>query len=730
MVAAVVAAMMLRAVGHRKSGSVLASAPFAIVAFTAWATLPYLARSQSTESLERMAELHPGCFIKNIKYSPVTQGPKTTTVAHCQLLCKAEENCTAFSYWPSTQECAFADDSATRSETVSGAVSGYGVCKGTNTPLSKVCTTEVPHNGFPGLTVHSSNGAWPSGHQPESLECWPLDFAGNYRPCDLLYTLEDTLKGWPGKCMGLFKQEGITGVKQCSQLCSQDPSCPSWQVGLYDWCYHGLGNECFVREKFSPIAAQRFQHGEVRKLMDLAGWQVIGLTRQFVDDQGYFQDQHDAIDACKWMCYSDIGCQFWQYTPSYGCWIEDPWQDFGPGYPLTLDYAYRSTEFALDCIAGEMIMHYCPESHSVSSVHVECEKLSVKYVSPDGAWEDDKVASSAGACQQLCAGTQVCQYFTYFPKGMCRLHDASATEESASAGTVSGPRSCDAQTVKVPVAADAKIEHAHEHEDAPGESLEPILPENPGKVMQYLLKMSFSVDSVDYAELGEGHRTELKPRYALVLAEQLGIHRNEIMECTDGPMDSVALSSQSPAAMLVVACALNHPATSPDLAAYKSALQGDSTVLALEAATRDVIHMGNTALVGLIQVKVLKSVVLSREMPPPPPSGWTRWWPFVLLLVLLCLAVAVVSGAVDFSGSEQSGSMVASERDVDMAYSEDEPVGYNPYAAGNKWQQQPPVGGVAPGGPQGPLRFAQRQMRNLGTAVKSHLPRHRGEFTV
>merc|ERR1712110_933037 len=94
-------------------------------------------------------------------------------------------------------------------------------------------------------------------------------------------------------------------------------------------CWQGMGFNCFgSRPGFTPVRAQRFQHGQVRVLQDLKGWQIFGLTRVFTTNgAGYFDGQADAeeksVNACKNQCYSDIKCDYWSYSIWFGCWIED-----------------------------------------------------------------------------------------------------------------------------------------------------------------------------------------------------------------------------------------------------------------------------------------------------------------------------------------------------------------------------------------------------------------------
>jgi len=267
----------------------------------------------------------------------------------------------------------------------------------------------------------------------------------------------------------------------------------------------------------------------------------------------------------------------------------------------------------------------------------------IKYVTPDHGWEDDKVADSAVSCQDLCAKTPRCERFTYFTRGMCRLHDATAkAEQGGQSAVVSGPPSCLVTTTHAP------SETTIQHVPTPGEPAGGSTALS-GETLEYMLQMNFVVKNVDYTMLGEGHRKHLQTKYAEVLAEQLEIHPNAIMETPHGPTRLTHLSAMAPSSTRLQACALNNPIRSSDLSKYKDVIGSSAMLAALETATSDIIHFGNTAVVGHVEVEVLPSVVLSRHMPPAEPTGWARWWPFLLLLLLICIAVAVISGAVDVS---------------------------------------------------------------------------------
>jgi hypothetical protein len=232
-------------------------------------------------------------------------------------------------------------------------------------PGTPTCRTDKPTRDFPGANGNASNAAWPSGHQPGKLECWPKDADGNFKACWYTKELFATDRGWPGKCQGLLDVD--TDGKSCKESCVENPECPVWQT---HWegngklvCAQGRGRDCAgMRQQDSSInveESQRIQHGSVRVLMSLQGMEIKNLRQDF--DAGYYSKGSDATEACKFMCYSDIKCAYWLYSRTDGCFLEDPPMHTVP-YPLTTKDVSKTSQFSKSVIAGEYIVHRCPEN--------------------------------------------------------------------------------------------------------------------------------------------------------------------------------------------------------------------------------------------------------------------------------------------------------------------------------------------------------------------------------
>jgi len=416
-------------------------------------------RSEPTQAeFEEFAVRHPHCFQRNFEYRPSLSdlgregaSPGARSLANCQHLCRAAEQCVAFTFFPASKSCRFADTLAELVESRAGAVAGRAICPEQSQVPSEHCRAELPGNGFPGLSEHTSNKAWPSGRQPWSLECWPKNWTGGYVPCQTVRVLEDTADNWAGQCAKLKLLHGIGQAADCRQRCLENPLCASWHAGIYGQCFHGVGRDCYsANHAARPGKAQRLQHGEVRVLMDLTGWHVVGLHRVFEKSgSGNFHGNTDAIVACKKICYSDIKCQYWQYSPVYGCYVEDASQDYGPPYPLTLDWAYRNTQFALSCMAGEFIQHYCPKAKTTAYPTEPPEEISscmsrgFSYKPQDMGMLGRTEVTSAAACQARCRRMLGCGSFTYWPDGSCHVQMGGALRiDAGDVRVISGPPWC------------------------------------------------------------------------------------------------------------------------------------------------------------------------------------------------------------------------------------------------------------------------------------------------
>eukprot|EP00929_Paragymnodinium_shiwhaense_P008251 TRINITY_DN112197_c0_g1_i1.p1 TRINITY_DN112197_c0_g1~~TRINITY_DN112197_c0_g1_i1.p1 ORF type:complete len:490 (-),score=102.18 TRINITY_DN112197_c0_g1_i1:55-1464(-) len=224
----------------------------------------------------------------------------------------------------------------------------------------------VPGPAWPGATPVASNQAWPTGLQPGSLKAWPSE-EGQPSRCWKVEVLKDSAQGWPAQCDGLQEMPGLD-IDQCEESCRQDPMCGVWQFRRSGQCFQGEGLQCDTPAAAGVpvpvVKAQRLQHGDIRVLKDMAGWEVLNLRS--VGFLSSSDDPNDGAIHCRALCYSKLFCEYWQFGIT-GCYIEDPKSTMlgletkgQAQYPLTTeDGATQTSDFAQSAV-GEYIQHICP----------------------------------------------------------------------------------------------------------------------------------------------------------------------------------------------------------------------------------------------------------------------------------------------------------------------------------------------------------------------------------
>lgn len=227
------------------------------------------------------------------------------------------------------------------------------------------CPGTMPRNGpFPGANVRESHAAWVSGFQPTPLSCWPTSLTP--QACENPSTLFDMWQdeSWGGECADDMENKNAVDMADCQKQCKENPNCAVWQYSSGQSrgvCKHGeVGFKCQVRNKDSGLlGAQRILHGRVRVLKKMTTYRVPNLKLVF--ENTYYSDQQVAIRDCQYTCYSSIWCQYWQYIPAKGCYVEVPrggGSNTNAAAPYPLYTAYQGV--VVDTIAdGEFVQHWC-----------------------------------------------------------------------------------------------------------------------------------------------------------------------------------------------------------------------------------------------------------------------------------------------------------------------------------------------------------------------------------
>jgi hypothetical protein len=311
-----------------------------------------------------------GCFFYEWRFGPfmrnVTNPRHSHSPSDCQKQCMGTDGCEYFGYKKAQKECWLADSSMHEVQSDSRFVSGPRHC----VPVSPMCT-ETVGDGFPGNTPAESNAAWATGLVPPNLQCWPRRGDLSLSPCvgEAIKVLDDSQEGWPGRCFGLKKitlpvDRADLVAPHCQAYCEVDAGCAAWQAvsrdgGATAECWMGMGYDCDRPRhdnSFSLVAGQRFMRGSYRVLMDLAGYEVMGLKLAFPASR--FTRMELAIESCNHTCLSNIQCEVWTYSTAAGCRVSDPKFRRIP-YPPTIGSFSKTAPGAISVIAGQYIQHIC-----------------------------------------------------------------------------------------------------------------------------------------------------------------------------------------------------------------------------------------------------------------------------------------------------------------------------------------------------------------------------------
>ncbi|CAK9068323.1 Sterol 26-hydroxylase [Durusdinium trenchii] len=516
------------------------------------------------------------------------------------------------------------------------------------------CRTETPGNGFPGTSPQSSQLAWPvgpkllelrwehGGKQPYSLECWPKRWDGAPLACT------EEMHGINGTACGVGAQRRFTARRFAPprpELSGEPVLSVLAEHGVLQLLARaGKGRiDCFVRGNFVPREAERLQHGSVRVLKDLTGYQIIGLWKGFDNSEGFFQKNEDAIAFCKHMCYSDIRCQYWTYAPNFGCWLEDASQEYGPPYPLTLEAARRDTDFAKDCVAGEYIQHFCPatglpsQGEDVADGATECAERGYRYEPPSMFLSHRTVEPNWEACRSRCKWTVYCNYFAFWPDGGCLITGTDSQRVMAeSYEVISGPIHCNASYRTAAPSVEAWASQTTlpniGHSEVASVTAAP-------ETMAHMAEIEIPIFGLDVGQLAANDQHLLEGRYAEAIAKTLALPVSEIKEGPDqNDLDAqVHLSPGVGGGCILTAWTPNEPVSSSDPSVLRSKLKTPALITNLKLATTQA-QLPVSALPGA-QIQVGEPQVGTKEHPlqalVEPPSFWSQWWPLLIALTFV-----------------------------------------------------------------------------------------------
>ncbi|CAJ1428953.1 unnamed protein product [Effrenium voratum] len=290
----------------------------------------------------------PGCYLRDARFllgplERVTNPIQTVfDFFECQQLCEKTAGCTHFVYFGGSLFCNLGAGNLGVVEE-RGAVSGPAKCL----EKESLACTGLPAGEFPAATPEASQRAWSTNYTPTRLQCWPLNSYSQPAYCrpHPVVSLENSSMGQCGDLQLVTPPEG----QSCAQNCAGNVLCSTWQLREEGRCYQGLGIDC--NAQLAVRDAGRLQHGLYRVIANLTGVQLSGLS------PGHVGNGSQAVTRCRDLCLSLLACQAWQYSSTFGCYIDNPFVAPMPYPPVS----QKETDFAKTAIAGQYVQRLCPE---------------------------------------------------------------------------------------------------------------------------------------------------------------------------------------------------------------------------------------------------------------------------------------------------------------------------------------------------------------------------------
>jgi MYXO-CTERM domain-containing protein len=168
--------------------------------------------------------------------------------------------------------------------------------------------------------------------------------------------------------------------------------CQAYQFDKDTKCHVGAGTtgkDCDSDRTLDQVNGQMLQHGSIEILIDTKApggdakpFRIMGLTNlgeMTVKNVDGKIDHADATKHCKYRCYADISCQFWQYSKTDGCWhgVAAGPDDFTDARMETVNLA--------GFIDGQLAMW------RESGIFADEEKLKIASITPSWAAVGDSV---------------------------------------------------------------------------------------------------------------------------------------------------------------------------------------------------------------------------------------------------------------------------------------------------------------------------------------------------
>lgn len=312
----------------------------------------------------------PGCFVTNWLYTkPLTTGALTAESAEgCQAICAKTPECEVFSYWVAPQPKCSLGGAASRidSSPTDGVVSGPKSC----TSPPQACSA-MPVSEWPRGTEGAVMANWSTGYQPQKDQCFN-GYGTVSAKCPDVSILDSISAVWPGQCHGLVKVDNVPQGISCEDACKQNVACPGYELAADGSCWHGLGRDCFTGGQTGrgvPKEAKRFQRGSIRVIRNMTHLSLTNLETVFgpgsITSMSQQGGQPLPARQCANVCYSLVGCEYWQLDTRIGCRIENPANGHTVTYPLSSSAVSWDAASVADIVAGEYIQRRCDSSYQI-----------------------------------------------------------------------------------------------------------------------------------------------------------------------------------------------------------------------------------------------------------------------------------------------------------------------------------------------------------------------------
>ncbi|KAF4640288.1 PAN domain-containing protein [Toxoplasma gondii] len=405
----------------------------------------------------------PGCHEWDVDYQGFDikkiEG-QCSSAKHCQHMCQGTAGCSFWSYVSSSKSCYLKSNLALNGrhadESTLGMVSGPAFC-----PLHPVCKEDnVDYSGYDVQKIESGDVA--SAKECQALceklpECSFWTWVSYKQNCylknyfaligrDAGPAASGMISG-PKRCAAVpqacheynvdyrghdvkkLESGQVFSADSCRALCQADQSC-------HYWTWVRSTNSCYLKDQYAPLG--RVQDSSTFGMVSgsrRCGEQFSGSCYEVgVDYYGYDIEKLETGEvttpsACQALCKNRAGCYYWTWVQTtQSCYLKNPYALQG----------WMRDSTTMDKISG---------AKDCVPVPATCHELDVDYRGFDIQKIETNSVASYADCQQLCEANVQCFYWTWVSqKKNCYLKNQGAllgrTQDAATAGLVSGPKTC------------------------------------------------------------------------------------------------------------------------------------------------------------------------------------------------------------------------------------------------------------------------------------------------